>query len=436
MSDRVPIRVLLSRGAQVIERQVMPLGAATMLLIAAFTFVGFKALNGVPFQNRYELKAVMPPDTPPLKKGDIVRVAGQRAGSVTDVGPVRNGLLVTMQLTPSNAPVGRNARATVRQKAAGGVFYVDVTRGNYKTEPVPEATTIPRARTSAGADLLTVVSKFDSRFRSAMARTTQVSGEAFINRGGDLNEALADLPEALTDGQKIIRSATPRPEAFSDLLREIGRTGNALSAPGGEELAGLATDGARGLAPFAEGASDLQDTLQNLRPFEDRALQTLPVADELLSDATPMARELRPAVAALRTALPPTTTLLRTGGTLEAQAKRLEVASGPVLKQGIKAVPQLRAPAALLPPITADAKTLATEIAPFSREAFVFGDSLVRGSAMVAPASDITSYPELRMQRVNFIFTCMFDRNPYPKPGQSHTDRSYLGCPRYPVGSK
>lgn len=434
---RPQLRGALSRGAQVLERQTTLLGIVSLLLIAAVTYVGFKAINGVPFQKRYELHAILPPETPPLKKGDIVRVAGQRAGAVSDAIPTRDGLKVTMELTPSYAPVGRNARATVRQKAAGGVFYVDVTRGDFREDPARENTTIPPERTSAGADLLTVISKFDTRFRKAMAQTNQVTGETLLGRGQDLNLALRQLPETLDQGASIFGSVTARPGAFSRMLGELGRTGSALTPAGGNELASLVTAGARGTRPFSAGAEDLQRMLTGLRPFEDRALLTLPVANQLLNDAGPMAQELRPTVDALRRALPATTTLLRAGVTLREQSTRLAEVAKPVLEEGATAVPQLFGPAALLRPIARDARTIAAEIAPYDREAFVFGDSLTRGAAMIAPATDITTTPELRMQRVNFIFTCLLARNPYPEPGQSHVDRApVLNCPKLPVGAQ
>ncbi|HYF27380.1 MAG TPA: MlaD family protein [Baekduia sp.] len=426
------MRQSLNHAAKRTEAHPVALGLISLALILLMTYIGFKALNGVPFQNRYRLNAVLPPDSPPLKDGDMVRVAGQRAGTIRSVTVGDGGLLVGMELTPSNAPVGRDARAEVRQRSVGGVYYVDITRGAYERRPLPEGATLPRQQTSTGGDLLTAVERFDRVSLEAMGRTVSAFGTGLTGRGEDLNRGLADLRPALEHAIPILDAATPRPGRFAALLRELRRTGRNLAPPGQHDLRALVPAASDTFEALSAAAPSLRRTIEELRPFEDEALRTLPVADPVLSQTAVLARELRPGVAALDDALPELNGLLRSGSTLERESGRLTRGALPTLAAGPPLFTQLRRTLPLLTPFARPVESIAAHVAPYDREAFVLGDSLIRGTAQVpAPGTDLGTNKGQQVQRLHYVFTCQRARNPYPAPGGDAADDKKF-CP--PVG--
>jgi ABC-type transporter Mla subunit MlaD len=417
------MRRALRHSAQRAERHPLALGLFSLAVIAAITYVGFQALNGVPFQSPYRLAALLPPDSPPLKSGDMVRIAGQRVGQIRQVSVGNGGLLIHMTLSPSDGPVGRDATAGVRERAVGGVYYVEITRGDFQHAPMPNGFTIPRTQTSAAGDLLPIIAQFDRSFRNAMARTTSVFGTGLTGRGGQLNVALADLPVATAQGTPELQAAIPHPGALTELFREVRRTAEGFAAPsGGQNLANLVTAARGAFEAFAQSRGNLQLTLDLLRPFEDQALQTLPIATPVLSDASAMAAELRPGVHALNLALPDLNALLQTGGTLDDEVHRLTKIAAPVLRAGIPLLSKLAIPAELLALAVGPLGPIASQIAPYYREAFVFGDAAIRATNVVDPGG-IEYNKNDHLQRVNFVFTCALARDPYPAVGQAHTDR-------------
>jgi phospholipid/cholesterol/gamma-HCH transport system substrate-binding protein len=424
------MRHRVTRAAKRADGHPLALGLLTIALILLFTFVGFKALNGVPFQNTYTLSAVLPPDSPPLKDGDMVRVAGQRAGTIRKVSVGHDGLLVKMELTPSNGPVGQNARAEVRQRSIGGVYYVQVTRGDYKQRPLPEGATLPRRQTSTGGDLLTIIERFDQDSRDAMARTVSAFGTGLTGRGEDLNRGLADLRPALSQAIPILDAATPGTGRFADLLAQIRRTGRSLAPPGDDGLQGLLPAARTTLQTFDASAGDIQRSLTALRPFEDQALRTLPIARAVLDGAGALSRELRPGVAALADALPGVNTLLQSGAVLQHESARLAGAADPALGAGPDAFAELREALPLIAPAAKPIASISAYLAPYDREAFVLGDSLIRGTSQVpAPGTDLGTNKGARVQRLHYLLTCMKARNSYPNPGGDAADDSQFCLP-------
>src|SRR5215218_867907 len=101
------------RSAQRIAGHRVLLGLVVAAIGIALGVVAWQSVNGVPFQDRYRIVAEIGADSPILKEGDSVRVAGRFAGLITSVEPDDGAVRVTAELRPEFAPIGNDARARV-----------------------------------------------------------------------------------------------------------------------------------------------------------------------------------------------------------------------------------------------------------------------------------------------------------------------------------
>lgn len=402
-----------ARAAQRLERHTLALGIVVLALMAAMTYVSIIAINGVPFSDTYRVKLTVPADAPLLKDGDEVRVAGQRAGQVRRVERADGGgTLLTVEL--DEGPIGRDARAAVRLRGLAGSVYVAITRGDV-SRPLPEDGVLPLARSGAGVELTDVLAGFDADTRRVLARTLEAYGNGLRGRGPELNRALGDLDPALRDLQPLLRALRPQPGALAAALRSMAGTTRAFARPGARELEPLLRASSGAGAAIAQERRALGAAIDELRPFEDAALRTLPLADLLLGDAASASRALAPAVRRLAAALPEVDRLLAQRPEL-AELPRLARAARPVLAPAGPLLIELRPTAGLLAPLANPLDSLAVHLAPYERELFLAPDGFVRWGQFTYPDGQA---PGHRAVRFAPVFTCHRGRTPYPKPGEA-----------------
>ena len=84
MSDRMKPPGRFSRavrsGISRLEGRELLLGCVVAAVGLAMAWVAWESVNGVPLQNRYEVKVEVPSSSPILKRGDAVRIAGRYGG--------------------------------------------------------------------------------------------------------------------------------------------------------------------------------------------------------------------------------------------------------------------------------------------------------------------------------------------------------------------
>lgn len=165
----------LRSATQRLARHKLLLGLIVAAIGLALAVVAWESVNGVPFQNRYKVQVEVAADSPILKEGDSVRVAGRFAGLITDVKPDDGDVVVTAELRPEFAPLGNDATALVRVRSVVYLTYLEIDPGNVD-DPMAEGGTIPLARTGSGVDLLEVVQLFDEKTRDALSRTVTTAG--------------------------------------------------------------------------------------------------------------------------------------------------------------------------------------------------------------------------------------------------------------------
>lgn len=416
MRASAPRRSLLERaahGAQRLEHRSLGLGLLVLAVAGVITYLSIVAINGIPFSDPYRVRIETPADAPLLKDGDEVRIGGQRAGQIRRVGlGASGGALLEVDL--DEGPIGRDATATVRLRGLAGATYVDLDPGS-ASDPMPEDGLVTRARTRSAVELTDVIDAFDPGTAGAVRRTLDAYGRGFTARGGDLNRALGDLGPALETTTPLLRAATSPRGELARLLGATGRVARGFATPAGTDLEGLLPASAATLTTAADRRVAIGAAITRLPVLAGTAQAALPEADALLDDAEVAVRRLRPAVVALRAALPDVSRLLRRRADL-ASLSSLAQRARPVLRAAAPVLVELTPSATSLAPLAAPLRTLSEHLAPYERDLFLAPDGFTRWGGF---RYGVGQAPGARAVRFLPVFTCMRARDPYPGPGEA-----------------
>ena len=401
-----------------LEGHTMALGLLATAVGLFMAYLAWASISGVPFQDRYEVKALVPADSPILQKGDAVRIAGRLAGLITDVepGPKPGSTEVSMDIRPQYAPIGQDAEATVRVKSLIYLSYLELSPGNVD-DPLEEGGTLPLAQGGSNTDLLEVVELFDRESRDALSRSIYNTGVGLADRGGDLNVALADLAEVTKNGSEQLQAITEEPGAIARNVRGAAAVARGLTGARADDVAGLVASGARTVTAVANRRDELGQTLEELRPLEDELLETAPILDPVLDDATVLSRELDPVVAELAATLPELNRTLARGDAIRAQTARLTAALRPVLRDATPVIGGLQPTVAAVSAMVPSLNQLVGTVGPFAEDITVSSEQVLSASSKLYPTTSPAGDDNVAL-RFAPIFACHTARNPDPMPGE------------------
>ncbi len=417
---RAPGRVSRSvRGAvRRFDGRELLLGIVVAIVGAIMGLISWQSVNGVPFQDRYEVNVEIPADAPILKDGDSVRIAGRFAGFVTDVKPHEDDVLATVELRPDFAPLGQDARANVKVRSIVYLTYLELFPGNVD-DPMPEGGTIPLERSGSGVDLLEVAQVFNAKARAALQDATTSGGTGLAGRGEDVNVMLADLSATLPELGSQLEAVVSQPGSVARTIAGAARATRGLASAGPDELARGIVAGSGVVGALAAQAQALGETLELARPFEDEFLATAPLADPLLDDATAAARELAPAARALAKALPEVNEVLALGDEIRTETIRLTNAINPILAAAAPVIGGLRATVASIKPLLGPLSHLVNYVAPYRDDIRKAGIGIVSATSKKVPVGQ-TAAGAVAL-RFAPVLTCHRSRDPYPEPGETLT---------------
>jgi phospholipid/cholesterol/gamma-HCH transport system substrate-binding protein len=403
-------------GVRRLEGRRLLLGWIVAAVGLAMAWVAWESVNGVPLQDRYEVKVEVPASSPILKEGDAVRIAGRYAGFVDDVEPAEGNVLVSAQLRPEFAPLGADARANVKVRSIVYLTYLELIPGDVD-DPLPEGGTIPVERTSSGVDLLEVVQVFDRRARSALEHTITSAGAGVAGRGEAVNATIADYEASAADLGSQTRALTARPGALARLLAGAAGVARGLRADRPDDVAALLDSGSAVAAALAARERELGEAIELLRPVEDELLATSPLADPLLADAQRTVRALEPAARRLAGALPEVNRLLALGDRIRLETARLAAAINPVLAAAAPVLRDLRPTIASIEPLLGPLDSLIAAVEPYAEDIRRAGRGIVSATDNSIPVgATAAGNPALRFTP---ILTCHEAREPYPEPGET-----------------
>ena len=264
-------------------------------------------IGNITFQSSRTYKAEFT-DATGVVKGDDIRIAGVKVGSVKNVDIVkRTHALVTFSVA-KRATVTRSSTATIRYRNLVGQRYISLTQGVGDTSPLTEDSTIPMARTFPALDLTVLFNGFKPLFAALTpADINKLSYEivqVFQGEGDNIEGLLgntASITQTLASRDKVIgqlidnlndvlATVASRDDELTSLILQLKRFVGGLKDDRGAILGSLDS-----ISNLAEQTADLttgirpslkKDVTQLRRVTKvlddgrgevDRALQILPV---------------------------------------------------------------------------------------------------------------------------------------------------------------
>lgn len=169
-------------------------------------------IGNITFQSTRDYRAVFS-DATGLTKGDDIRIAGVKVGSVKDIEVVdRTRALVSFNVAKSSI-VTKSSTATIRYRNLVGQRYISLTQGVGSLQAMSANSTIPMDRTTPALDLTVLFNGFKPLF-AALSPTdiNKLSAElisVFQGEGGNFNALLqstASVTNTLADRDQVIGS--------------------------------------------------------------------------------------------------------------------------------------------------------------------------------------------------------------------------------------
>ena len=264
-------------------------------------------IGNISFAASKEYKAVFS-DATGVTKGDDVRVAGVKVGSVKGVDIVdRTRALVTFKVDEDQQLTG-GTNATIRYRNLVGQRYISLAQGVGGPGVLKEGDTIPLARTNPALDLTVLFNGFKPLFAAlSPADINKLSYEivtVFQGEGGTLESLLshtASVTSTLASRDKVIGSLIEnlnqvmvtignRDAQLSDLLIKLRQFVSGLSddrqailgsldsiSALAVQTSGLVTDIRPSLTTDVKQLKNVAGNLDRNKAEIDRALQVLPI---------------------------------------------------------------------------------------------------------------------------------------------------------------
>lgn len=264
-------------------------------------------IGNVSFGSSREYKAVFS-DATGVVKGDDVRIAGVKVGSVKDIKIVdRERALVSFKVA-DEATVTKSSQATIRYRNLVGQRYISLNEGVGNTNRMPEGQTIPISRTQPALDLTVLFNGFKPLFAALSPNeVNKLSYEiiqVFQGEGGTLEGLLsstASVTNTLASRDKVIgelidnlndvlTTVGDRDAELSDLIVQLRTFVGGLSEDReailgsldsisnlAEQTASLTTEIRPSLTKDVKQLNRVAGNLNKGRDEIDRALQILPI---------------------------------------------------------------------------------------------------------------------------------------------------------------
>jgi len=196
-----------------------------VLVTALATGLLIVTIGNLSFAGKKEYKAEFS-DATGVVKGDDVRIAGVKVGSVSDVEIVdRSRALVTFDVE-EDVPLSGATSAAIRYRNLVGQRYISLTETIGDTAQLAEGATIPISRTSPALDLTVLFNGFKPLFQALSPEDlNQLSFEiiqVFQGEGGTLEGLLANtasVTQTLADRDEVINSLI---DNLNEVLVNIG----------------------------------------------------------------------------------------------------------------------------------------------------------------------------------------------------------------------
>ncbi len=274
-------------------------GLATMMLVVV--------IGNLSFEKSVTYKAVFI-DATGVVKGDDVRVAGVKVGTVKDV-EIHERTKAKVTFTVREATdLTRSSTATIRYRNLVGQRYISVTQGVGDTSKLPADSTIPQSQTAPALDLTVLFNGFKPLFAAlSPADVNKLSYEivqVFQGEGGNLEALLRStgsvtntlaardelIGDVITNLNAVLQTVGDRDQELSSLIVQLRSFVGGLTQDKdailssidsvstlSEQTADLLTGIRPGFVDSVKGLRKVATNLNKGRNEIDRALQILPI---------------------------------------------------------------------------------------------------------------------------------------------------------------
>ena len=303
-------------ASQSIVANPVLVGAVTTLVVIVAVFLAYNANNGLPFVPTRQLTVQLPGGAN-LVRGNEVREGGYRVGVIEEMNPVRLpggsiGAELKVKLDQKIGELPSDTTFAIRPRSTLGLKYLEVNRGTAKSTFEDGATVEPSA-TRPPVDLDDLYNMFDEKTRAASRTNLKGFGNAFVARGGSLNQAIERFPSLFGSLEAVMRNLADPKTRLDRFFKELGDAARVV-APLSQTQAKLFTDMADTFEAFSRDPEALKATIEKSPSTLDVSTVSLRVQRPFLQETAAFSHDLRFAVADLRGALPSVNRALEVGG--------------------------------------------------------------------------------------------------------------------------
>ena len=293
--------------AKVMTMVLFALSCFGLLLFLWLSFGG-----SIPFKAQGYRVRISFPNAAQLAQQADVRIAGVSVGKVIDksLDPQGNRTIATIELDRQYAPLHTDARAILRLKTILGETYVSLTPGSPRAPAVPDGGLLARGNVVPAVQLDQVFSALDPKTRQDFQIWQQSLARAIAGNGTNLNSVLGNLPQFAADTTDITNVLDIQHNAVVSLVRNGGTVFAALSQDQAA-LRNLIITAGTVFRTTAANNNALADTFQVFPTFlRETKLTSIRLAafaidtDPLVKELIPVAQQLTPTLAAVRTLSP------------------------------------------------------------------------------------------------------------------------------------
>jgi phospholipid/cholesterol/gamma-HCH transport system substrate-binding protein len=269
--------------------RVAAVAAVTIAVIAVAVIL----LSG---GSSYTVKAVFL-NASQIVSGDLVEVAGNNIGTVSDISLTPNGQAqLTLDIQNSNyQPLHAGTTATIREASLSGIAnrYVDLRLGPANEAAIKSGGTIPTAQTTSEVDLDQLFNTLDASTRQGLQYVIQGSASQYAGKGKLAQQAWQYLNPAVASSSVLFREINRDTGRFTKF---IVKTGNLFTdlAQRQSDLSGLVRNLATTTEALASQRTALGQSIQRLPPFMRLANTTFVNLRSALDDLKPLVDASKP----------------------------------------------------------------------------------------------------------------------------------------------
>ncbi len=285
------------------SRQRLLAGAALAVAVAAILAV--LLLGGSSYRVTAEFQ-----NAGQLVRGNDVRVAGAKVGTVRDIDVSQDGMAeVTFEVSDHDyVPLRTGTEAVVRLGSLSGIAnrYVDLQLGPDDGHAIDDGGRIAVDHTRAAVEIDQVFNIFDRRTRRGLQDVVAGSAASLRGRGTELRHGIHYLNPALSTGARLFGELSRDDRRLQRFLVQSSDLVTALAQRRGH-LQGAVTNLATTFSALGRQKEALAESVDRLPPFLRRANSTfvdlratLDDVDPLVDAAKPVAVRLQPFLAQAR----------------------------------------------------------------------------------------------------------------------------------------